>query len=429
MSNLPAVIEPNTPMIPAHSALDQNPALVYLASLTSFHSRRTMQTALNSIADVLYPDGDRTDRQRFMYVPWHTLHFQHTAAIRSVLADHHKAAGSNKILAALRGVLKAAYNLGYILPDDYRKATDIKPVKGETLPSGRDLAMGEILALVQACSRDKRVNGARDVAMIGVLYACGLRRAELVALDLADYDPTDGRIAVRSGKGNKDRTAYATNATKTALDGWLAFRGAADGPLFWVIGRGAHNKHFGKRLTTQSVYDMLRLRAKQAGVKDFSPHDFRRTFVGDLLDRGVDIVTVQHMAGHASPTTTARYDRRGEETKRQAASTLHFPFTATSRTAQTPLPATPEPAKRPIRTGRSKSKTAGLPVEQRQLLELFTFEDETGGALEWERRGPRYKQDKAMLESLLQAGYVREVTHDRRTITYAITDAGRDCQI
>ncbi len=70
---------------------------------------------------------------------------------------------------------------------------------------------------------------------------------------------------------------------------------------------------------------IIRRRSKQAGVAEFSPHDFRRTFCSDLLDAGIDISTVQKLAGHASPVTTAKYDHRGEETKRRSVQALYIP--------------------------------------------------------------------------------------------------------
>jgi integrase len=80
-----------------------------------------------------------------------------------------------------------------------------------------------------------------------------------------------------------------------------------------------------RHLTPQAVLLILRKRALQAEVASFSPHDFRRTFCSDLLDAGVDIVTVASLAGHSSPQVVAKYDRRGEEVKRKAVQQLPIP--------------------------------------------------------------------------------------------------------
>lgn len=79
-------------------------------------------------------------------------------------------------------------------------------------------------------------------------------------------------------------------------------------------------------MTDQAVYLALKKRAVQAKVKEFSPHDLRRTFAFEILDEGAEIATVQKMMEHAYPATTSQYDGCGEETKRKAASLLHFPY-------------------------------------------------------------------------------------------------------
>ena len=75
------------------------------------------------------------------------------------------------------------------------------------------------------------------------------------------------------------------------------------------------------------MYALLRTQAALAQVRPPSPHDFRRSFVGDLLDAGADIATVQDLAGQSQVIPTARYDRRPEAARHKAAELLHVPYT------------------------------------------------------------------------------------------------------
>jgi integrase/recombinase XerD len=299
--------------------IDQNPAAVYLASLRADTGRRTMRQVLNLVAGLL--SGGEADALTFA---WHTIRYQHVVAVRSRLAQAYKPATVNKSLAALRGVLRVAWQLGQMSAEDYHKAASVRNVRADNLPAGRELSQGEISALISACERDPSPAGVRDAAIIALMYACGLRRAEVVSLDLADYDATSGRLIIR-GKGGKERSAWLSNGAARAMADWLEVRGDAPGALFVAIRKGGRFFSL-SRMTPKTIYKMLAKRARQAGVARFSPHDLRRTFIGDLLDAGVDVVTVARMAGHANITTTARYDRRSEETKRKAANLLHVPY-------------------------------------------------------------------------------------------------------
>ena len=80
------------------------------------------------------------------------------------------------------------------------------------------------------------------------------------------------------------------------------------------------------QLSDQAIYTILQKRGEEAGLSVFAPHDMRRTFAGDLMDAGVDLVTVQKLMGHSDANTTAGYDRRGEVAKRQAVKKIHVPY-------------------------------------------------------------------------------------------------------
>ena len=89
-----------------------------------------------------------------------------------------------------------------------------------------------------------------------------------------------------------------------------------------------HGRIAVRHMYDKALYLALQKRASAARVPTPSPYDFRRTFVGDLVDSGSDLATAQQLAGHASPTPTARYDRRGERNNREAAGRLAVPFVA-----------------------------------------------------------------------------------------------------
>jgi len=309
-------------------AADEQPAAVYLAGL-ALGSRRTMRAALHTVAALL--SGGDCDA---FSLQWGALRYQHAAAVRAILAERYAPATANKMLAALRGVFKAAWRLGQIPTAEYQRAVDLSPVRGETLPRGRALAAGEMRALFALCWEEigqdgrQKPSGVRDAAFLGVLYGGGLRRAEVVALDAKDYESETGTLTIRSGKGRKARVTYLPSGARRAMTAWLELRAAVlpleEGPLFVPILKGG--RLVARRLTDQAILAMLLKRARQAGVKHLSPHDLRRTFISDLLDAGADISTVQKLAGHANVTTTTRYDRRGEAAKQKAAELLHVPF-------------------------------------------------------------------------------------------------------
>lgn len=312
-----------------------HPARVYLAGLRSRSSEPTQRRSLVIIGRMLFGlplDENRRsmsqtdkaiardeDEAVINSTPWSQLRYQHVAALASRLAAAYAPATANRILAALKGVLKEAWRLGQMSADEYTRAVDVDAIAGERLPAGRSVQSSELSAMLDTCEPTR--TGIRDAAIIAVMYVTGMRRSELVGLDLSDY--ADGAITIRKAKRNKQRVVHVTNGARAALEDWISTRGDEAGPLF----TGTGNRQSGGRLTAQAVYKMLDTRQLAAGLSaSLSPHDLRRTCAGDLLDAGVDLITVSRILGHSDPRTTARYDRRPDAVKREAAGRLHVPY-------------------------------------------------------------------------------------------------------
>jgi site-specific recombinase XerD len=311
-------------LVPPAPALrsDQNPAAVYLARLGTEKSRRTMRSALQAVLGAV--GGEQGRDLDPLTFPWWLMRYQHAQATRARLAETRAPAGANLALAALRGVMTECWRLGLMTAEERARVCDLAAVPGQRLLAGREVTGGELRALFQLCAGREDAAGARDAALLAVLYGAGLRRTEAAALELSDWHPERGELAVRSGKGGKERLVYLAAGGQAALSAWLGLRGPEAGPLLCPVKKGGRIEL--RRMSPHGLFQRLRELARKASVEMFSPHDLRRTFVSHLLEAGADLVAVKDLAGHASVTTTAGYDRRGERAKKKAAELVHVPF-------------------------------------------------------------------------------------------------------
>ncbi|TGC12217.1 tyrosine-type recombinase/integrase [Escherichia sp. E4385] len=293
-----------------------NPARAYLLSLNSPRSRQTMASFLGIVARMLGAANAET-------CPWGSLRRHHIMAVAELLRDTGRATATiNTYLSALKGVAKEAWMLKLMDVESFQHILAVRNFRGSKLQRGRALHREEVRQLFQVCETDRSCRGPRDAAMLGVLLGCGLRRSEVVGLDLSDIVTYERALRVL-GKGNKERLAYMPEGTWARLQTWIEqVRGEAPGPLFTRIRR--FDDVTCARLTDQAVYHILQVRQSEAGIEKCAPHDLRRTFATALLENGEDLITVKDAMGHASVTTTQKYDRRGEQRLRRARDKLNF---------------------------------------------------------------------------------------------------------
>jgi site-specific recombinase XerC len=295
-----------------------SPAAVYIASLTSDTSRRTMTNALEQIARLISATATAET------LPWWQLNLTHTGAVAAALKKKFQPRTTNRMLAALRGVLRAASHLRgssgqpLMSAQDLHDALSFKgaPTSEYSEDAGRMLTRAEKEKL-RAAATDPR-----DRALLEFAFGTGLRAFELVGVDLEHWDRAASEVEV-VGKGRKPRQQPILLSQVQWLDAWLAIRGTAPGPLFQGYDAKDHGLHpvpapgeeDQRRLSINGLGKIFATLRERAGVDPFTTHDLRRTLISEMWEAGVDPATIQKIARHANLQTTAGYDRRGQKAK------------------------------------------------------------------------------------------------------------------
>jgi integrase/recombinase XerC len=196
------------------------------------------------------------------------------------------------------------------------------PKPHRTLPPA--LRVDEVRSLLQAAAEradDGSPVGVRDVAVLEVLYATGIRVGELCGLDVDDLD-RERRLLRVFGKGRKERTVPYGLPAQQALDSWLAtgrplLALPGSGPALFL---GARGRRIDQRAVRALVHTRL---ADVPGAPDLGPHGLRHTAATHLLEGGADLRSVQELLGHASLATTQIYTHVSTDRLRQAYRQAH----------------------------------------------------------------------------------------------------------
>ncbi len=223
--------------------------------------------------------------------------------------------------ASVRGCFSWAHAQGLLPSDPALSLRSPRPAKRlpETLSQAETFEM--LRAAIAVAGEDDSARGVRDVAILELLYASGIRVSELCGLDVGAID--DARQTVRVlGKGDKERVVPIGTPARRALDRWRARRGE------FVTPRSGPALFLGERLGDRIDPRIVRRVVHRAvglvdGAPDIGPHGLRHAMATHLLEGGADLRTVQELLGHASLATTQVYTHVSGERLRTAFAQAH----------------------------------------------------------------------------------------------------------
>lgn len=313
-------------------------AEAYICQLSSLQSQQTARRSLARIArvfcgiDATNPDigpllSDKRQQaiERDEYLienyPWGRMSKDLiVATLNKIVKDRKEALSPNThrlYLSLLKGVARIALEKKQMSIESFQLIQTIRAGRGSRLPKGRPLDIDEQDKALVACEQDDSVIGIRDRAILEVFLATGMRRIELVSIQMSDLDLQEREILIH-GKGNKERRVWLTESALDALNLWLEIRGDKDGAVFCPVRKG-NNIHVDDiGLNAQSVNYILNKRGFEAGVDALKPHNLRRTTATEMDKEDINIRVIQQALGHNDVATTESYIFSGDQKVKNA---------------------------------------------------------------------------------------------------------------
>lgn len=261
----------------------------------SAHTIRNYGSDLEAFLGYLAPPGSELPAARDLDV----------LAIREWLANLYEKefapASMRRKLAAVRAFLKHLQRIGVL---DVNVAKFVRtPKLPQALPAVLSPEQtNDLIDLAPSKGEElARPHVRRDVALLELLYGCGVRVSEAVGLNMQDLDIRDRWILVR-GKGRKERQVPFGTRAAEAIDRYLPERQPIQGE------RALFLNHRGTRLTDRSVRHIVKFYARWI-LRDPSvhPHGFRHAYATHMLAEGADLRSIQELLGHANLSTTQKY--------------------------------------------------------------------------------------------------------------------------
>ncbi len=216
------------------------------------------------------------------------------------------AATINQRLAAVRRPAYEAADCGLLSPELAAGIRRVKGVKQLGHRTGNWLSLEQSTALLNSIEGDS-LRHKRDFAVVAMLLGCGLRRSELVGLDIEKIQLRQDHWAIVDlvGKGGHVRTVPIPHSTKAGLDRWTSAAGITRGKLFRAISK--RGCVWGNGISQNLVWCIVRNYSLGLDLDRVGPHDLRRTCAKLCHDSGGELEQIQFLLGHASVLTTERY--------------------------------------------------------------------------------------------------------------------------